>query len=451
MRVLHVSLGLPPLRTGGLTRYCTELMDAQDDFGYEIALLYPGRFLPGKTRIKAKRLDNLIAFEVVNPLPVPLTYGVAEPKAFMASCDNPDAYKSCIEIFSPDIIHIHSFQGIHKEFFDIVKSRGIPMLFTTHDYFAICPRCTLVNRCGESCNGPSASRCAMCCSGTGMTFAKSKIMQSGLYSRLKQSKMVRFFGSRVKHEMSVSDDSILVNAPTTDQVGVYKDYLDYNRAIFDDIDVVASNTLMTERMYSRYLPDAFYRLIPITHSGLNSSKESKEFRRRGNLVKMAYFGGVKGYKGFATLCKAVRILHSSGIKFELDLYGDDYPAFEDIPEVHRYGRIAPDSMRDILKAHDVVVVPSICHETCGFVVLEALCEHVPVVCSDAVGACELVPDEFVFKAGDASDLAAKLEHACLSSDSVVSIPEDYPITMAEQVALLARVYLDLICEVNSEA
>ena len=205
---------------------------------------------------------------------------------------------------------------------------------------------------------------------------------------------------------------------------------------------------MTERMYSRYLPDAFYRLIPITHSGLNSSKESKEFRRRGNLVKMAYFGGVKGYKGFATLCKAVRILHSSGIKFELDLYGDDYPAFEDIPEVHRYGRIAPDSMRDILKAHDVVVVPSICHETCGFVVLEALCEHVPVVCSDAVGACELVPDEFVFNAGDASDLAAKLEHACLNSDSVVSIPDDYPITMAEQVALLDRVYLDLICEVD---
>lgn len=445
-----MSLGLPPLRTGGLTRYCTELMDAQDDFGYEIALLYPGRFLPGKTRIKAKKLDNLIAFEVVNPLPVPLTYGVAEPKAFMASCGNPDAYKSCIEIFSPDIIHIHSFQGIHKEFFDIVKSRGIPMLFTTHDYFAICPRCTLVNRCGESCCGPSASRCAMCCSGAGMTFAKSKIMQSGLYSRLKQSKMVRFFGSRVKQEMSVSDDSMLVHAPTDEQIGAYKDYLDYNRAIFDDIDVVASNTLMTERMYSRYLPDAFYRLIPITHAGLNSSKESKEFRRRGNLVKMAYFGGVKGYKGFATLCKALRILHSSGIKFEFDLYGDDYPAFEDIPEVHGYGRVAPDSMRDILKAHDVVVVPSIYHETCGFVVLEALCEHVPVVCSDTVGACELVPDEFVFKAGDAFDLATKLEHACLNSDSVVSIPEGYPITMAEQVTLLERVYIDLICEVNSE-
>lgn len=111
-----MSLGLPPLRTGGLTRYCTELMDAQDDFGYEIALLYPGRFLPGKTRIKAKKLDNLIAFEVVNPLPVPLTYGVAEPKAFMASCDNPDAYKSCIEIFSPDIIHIHSFRVFIKNF-----------------------------------------------------------------------------------------------------------------------------------------------------------------------------------------------------------------------------------------------------------------------------------------------------------------------------------------------
>lgn len=448
MRVLHVSLGLPPLRTGGLTRYFTELMDAQADFGYEIALLYPGRFLPGWTRINAKKLDNLIAFEVVNPLPVPLTYGVAEPKAFMSSCDNPDAYKSCIEKFHPDVIHIHSFQGIHKEFFDIAKGLDIPMLFTTHDYFPACPRCTLVNRYGENCSCPSASRCAECCSGIGMTLGKSRVMQSGLYSRLKQSQIVRGFGSCVKREMSASDNSVRISMPSAEQIDAYRDYLDYNRAVFNDIDVVAPNTLMTERMYSRYFPDARYRLIPITHAGLNSTHEAGGSSGRSTPVTMAYFGGVKRYKGFATLCDAVRILHSSGFEFELDLYGDDYPVLEDIPEVHSFGRVAPESMRDILKEHDVVVVPSICHETCGFVVLEALCEHIPVVCSDAVGASELVSDGFVFKAGNASDLAAKLEHACLCSDLEASIPENYPITMAEQVGLLESAYSDLICEVN---
>lgn len=448
MRVLHVSLGLPPLRTGGLTRYCTELMDAQADFGYEVALLYPGRFLPGQTRIKSKIIGSVTTFEVINPLPVPLTYGVAEPNGFMSSCDNPIAYESCIEKYAPDVIHIHSFQGIHKEFFDVAKSLDIPMLFTTHDYFPVCPRCTLVNCRGESCSGPSALRCAECCNGHGMTFGKSRVMQSGLYSCLKQSQIVRVFGSRVKGEMSASDDSVCVSVPAAEQAEAYKDYLDYNRAVFDDVDVVLSNSLMTERIYLRYFPDARYRLIPVTHAGLNSTHESRDPSDRSVPVKMAYFGGVKNYKGFETLCDAVRILHSSGIKFELDLYGDDYPTLKDIPEVHGCGRVAPESVRGILRAHDVVVVPSIYHETCGFVVLEALCEHIPVVCSDAVGASELVSDGFVFKAGNASDLAAKLEHACLCSDLEASIPENYPITMAEQVGLLESAYSDLICEVN---
>lgn len=444
MRILHLSLGLPPLRTGGLTRYCIELMNAQANFGYEIALLYPGRFLPGHTRIKAKKLENFTAFEVINPLPVPLTYGVSEPKAFMSPCNNSDAFKSCIKEFKPDVIHIHSFQGIHKEFFCIVKAMDIPMLFTTHDYFPVCPRCTLINCCGENCSGPSAERCSKCCSGKGMTLGKSMLMQSGLYSHLKQSHFVRYAGSRVKREMTGVVVSEGTNGPKAERCEAYADYLDYNREIFNDIDVVASNSSMTEHMYSKYFPNARYSLIPVTHAGLSAVSKPRTSRISNAPVKLAYFGGAKNYKGFASLIEAARYLQLEGIKFELDLYGDDYPSFSDVPEVHSFGRVAPDSMSGILRAHDVVVVPSIFHETCGFVALEALCEHVPVICSDAVGVSGLVSEDFVFKAGDSSDLARKLKLFCGMQNPMVSIPADYPITMDEQVQLLERLYLKMI-------
>ena len=44
MRVLHLSLGLPPFRTGGLNRYCADLMQQQVEDGQDVLLLYPGEF-----------------------------------------------------------------------------------------------------------------------------------------------------------------------------------------------------------------------------------------------------------------------------------------------------------------------------------------------------------------------------------------------------------------------
>ena len=43
MKILHYALGFPPYRTGGLTKYCIDLMLTQAEQGHEVALLWPGR------------------------------------------------------------------------------------------------------------------------------------------------------------------------------------------------------------------------------------------------------------------------------------------------------------------------------------------------------------------------------------------------------------------------
>ena len=43
MRILHYSLGFPPYRTGGLTKFCLDLMIEQKNEGDEVALLWPGQ------------------------------------------------------------------------------------------------------------------------------------------------------------------------------------------------------------------------------------------------------------------------------------------------------------------------------------------------------------------------------------------------------------------------
>ena len=42
MKILHYSLGFPPYRSGGLTKFCMDLMEQQIKDGHEVALLWPG-------------------------------------------------------------------------------------------------------------------------------------------------------------------------------------------------------------------------------------------------------------------------------------------------------------------------------------------------------------------------------------------------------------------------
>lgn len=39
MRMLHYSLGFPPYRIGGKTKFCMDLMHQQMNMGHEVALM----------------------------------------------------------------------------------------------------------------------------------------------------------------------------------------------------------------------------------------------------------------------------------------------------------------------------------------------------------------------------------------------------------------------------
>ena len=43
MRILHYALGFPPYRSGGLTKWCVDLMVQQAKEGHEVAMLWPGK------------------------------------------------------------------------------------------------------------------------------------------------------------------------------------------------------------------------------------------------------------------------------------------------------------------------------------------------------------------------------------------------------------------------
>ena len=58
--------------------------------------------------------------------------------------------------FRPDVVHVHNFHGFSPAVFTAARLLAIPVVFTPHDYFAICSRYSLFKngqRCVTPCRG----------------------------------------------------------------------------------------------------------------------------------------------------------------------------------------------------------------------------------------------------------------------------------------------------------
>ena len=114
MVIMHYFLGFPPYRSGGLTRYCMDLMETQKNKGDKVIALWPGQisFISKEIHIKKrKNIKNINNYELINPLPVSLDEGIINVKEYTKSC-NANVYKSFLRKINPDIIHIHTLMAV---------------------------------------------------------------------------------------------------------------------------------------------------------------------------------------------------------------------------------------------------------------------------------------------------------------------------------------------------
>ena len=150
MNILHYSLGLPPFRRGGMTKYCDDLMIEQKKLGHHVSLLYPGTLHDKTNRcsivyhkkfcLDNVKLDKLI--EIKNPLPVSLIDGIKDVDLFTISKDS-KIFDLLFEQNKFDVLHIHTLMGLPIEVVKSAKNHNVKVIFTSHDYFPICPRAFL--------------------------------------------------------------------------------------------------------------------------------------------------------------------------------------------------------------------------------------------------------------------------------------------------------------------
>lgn len=165
MTILHYFLGFLPMRSGGLTRYAIDLMYEEKALGHDIIAIYPRMNLTKcKIRFKYKGSeDNVMRYELIGALPIPLLYGVKHPNDYMIECEgSKPTIKNFFDRVRPDVIHIHTLMGLPVEFLEVAKEKGIKTVYTSHDYFGLCPKVNFIDTDGHLCDGMDERRCTAC-------------------------------------------------------------------------------------------------------------------------------------------------------------------------------------------------------------------------------------------------------------------------------------------------
>lgn len=409
MKILHYFLGFPPYRSGGMTKYAFDLMRGQVEMGEEVYALWPGRirFFSKKMSFKIQKdVHGIKNFELINPLPVPLDEGIKDFQAYTKKCDD-NVFKQFLENLCPNAIHIHTLMGLPQEFIDVANSLGIRTVFTSHDYFGICPKVNLFKN-GLCCDDDHQCHDCVKCNQSALSVRKVRLLQSPLYRGMKNLRFVRYF--REKHRFAFFNGSRKVSLAleASNDAIEYQNLRGYYVSMLSKIDCIHFNSTQTKFIYERFFIPKSSKVLSITHSEIRDNRKAAFAKQKSDKLRLTYLAQANPVKGFDVMRKALDELWAERVgNFELNHFcfvSNPSPYMHFLGTTYTYN-----SLKDVFLKTDYLLAPSVWYETFGFVVLEALSYGVPVIVSDHVGARDVVGNcGMIVKAGSVESLKGKI-------------------------------------------
>lgn len=287
------------------------------------------------------------------------------------SCEAKKKLERLILKEKPDIAHLHNFSfQLTPSILGVFKKHQIPVVWTLHDYKAICPNYRLFTQ------GTVCERCKI-----------HKFYNCYRYRCLRNSKSMSFLAM-----MEMYLHKIILNS--------YKAVDCY----------IAPSKFLAAKVKAWNLPEDKVRQL---YYSLDLA-QFKPLDAPGS--GLLYIGRLAEEKGIITLLEALKGLPDLKLKIagagpqqgeierQISAYG--------LTNVELLGHKKGQALHDLICKAKLVIVPSIWYENNPLAILEAFALGKPVIGSDIGGIPELVQDNktgLLFKAGDSDDLAAKIK------------------------------------------
>jgi glycosyltransferase involved in cell wall biosynthesis len=303
---------------------------------------------------------------------LPLYKKVINSKSFIFNNNSAQALSNLIEIYKPDIAHIHLFLGgLTTSILKVLTHYKIPVIHTAHDYRLICPSYLCMNGKGNVCIKCISDKFYLRC-----TLNKCS---EGNYSQSLMLTFDSYFRKYFINPKNFIDHFIFVSSFSRtkhiqfDQAYNFKSSLLYN-----------------------FIPD-------LKKIDANSSK-GKYF---------LYFGRLSREKGVEFLIDAVRDIN---VEIKIVGTGPLYSSLEKKkPEnVQLVGYKSGDELKNLIDNASFVVVPSQWYENNPLTILESFSFGKPVIGSSIGGIPELIKDGengFLFKPDDKIGLLSAIRKA----------------------------------------
>jgi len=297
-----------------------------------------------------------------------------------------ECFSEMLSTFSPQVVHFHNIIGLSASLTRIAKNRGVKTFLTLHDYWGICFKNTLLKPDGTICDGHS--KCHDC-------------------------------------NPHISDGEI-----TDIPIRLRKDFV-LSQLEFVDF-FISPSAFVAKRYIEAGMVAEKIRVIP---NGIDTKRFSHIKKTKSSTkLRISYIGYLGKHKGIDTVIESLAHLQNRDL-VQINLIGDGEESvrYRDrvrelgVSDVVRFwGKIDNSRIEEVYSQTDVLLLPSIWPENQPVSITEAMAARIPIMASRLGGIPELVEDGvtgFLFEAGNAIDLAQKIDHCLQTRDSLAHMGE----------------------------
>jgi glycosyltransferase involved in cell wall biosynthesis len=389
-----IALFLPDL-SGGATLVCRRLGEGLVARGHTVDI-FSGRATPSEPTgaVSRGRVGALSTWRVN----VGGAFAAESEESYRGTAAA-TAFADLLDATRPDVVHLHSLQGLGVGLIDEADARGVPIVLTMHDWWWLCPCLFRLSPEGRIC--PRVARDPEC------------------------------FGRPLGERGEV-----------------------LARALAKVDRVLVPSAFLRDDLVAHGFDGA---RIEVQENGVPTPAAAIAPRRpraEGEPLRIAFIGGAGNRaKGLEVLLEAAASL--GPLPFRLRCHA--VAAAEAAPWAERLGErlecrppFSEDEIDAVIGDSDVVAIPSLMRESFSLVAREALARGLPVVTSDCGGPEEVVRDGVngrVVRSGSAQDLARALASLVTDREEVQRLrPAPVPRfrTPVEHAAAVEAVYRDVV-------
>jgi len=413
MRLLHLIHQYMPDKVGGTELYTQTVARFQIAQGDEAAIFTPSA---ATSRFPEPDFENGVRLYRV---PVGQRSANQLFSSNFRQSQLSQAWAAVLSREQPDLVHIQHLMGLPFGLIKQLWTAQIPYLITLHDYYYFCANAQLLtNDHSQLCDGPQL----------GLNCGRCALARAGLPPLTPLAiPLAPLFVWRNRQLRQIARRARRLIAPT-----------EFVRQFY---------------LQAGFPPD---KMLVIGHGIQPPDILPPKPQTAAQPLHIVYAGGLAWQKGVHVLVTAVNQLPHDAVKLTIAGDPDAFPEYSrslrqlaQHPQIHLPGKLDRSQLWALLGEADIVVVPSLWHETASLIIQEAFAAGTPVVASRIGALPERVNDGvdgLLFPPGD--DAALQVILARLSAEPALLAKLRQGIrpvrTVEEHLLTLTAVYQELL-------